>query len=70
MRAPRALPQADSFFTALLPSPTRQDDGNNAAETFRCFDPAATARLRRVEMWRGDFRREHICFRPFHLAVP
>jgi hypothetical protein len=30
----------------------------------------ATSRLRRVEMWRGDFRREHICFRPFRLAVP
>jgi len=29
-----------------------------------------TAGMRRVEMWRGDFRREHICFRLFRLAVP
>jgi hypothetical protein len=24
----------------------------------------------RVEMWRGGFRFEHICSRPFRLAVP
>jgi len=26
--------------------------------------------LRRVEVWRGSFRFEHICFRPFRSAVP
>jgi hypothetical protein len=37
-------------------------------DRFRAITPWTA--LRRVEMWRGDFRCEHIRFRPFRLAVP